>query len=137
MATAGKMNTTLMGVYAATTKIAHANDASVSLSMDARSVTTKDSGGYAEYLEGLRSGTITCGALYADDATYGVNDLMTIYTARSAVTVLFSTEVTGDDHWSASCYITALEINSGGQEDTVSYTATFQITGVITFASVT
>jgi cytochrome c oxidase assembly protein Cox11 len=60
---------------------------------------------------------------------------MTAWSARTALTVKFSTEVSGDYYWEASAYVTSLEVNSG-MEDNVSYSATFELTGAITFDQV-
>ena len=129
------MNGTLLGVYSAGTLIAHATEGSISLSMDTRDATTKDSSGTRDLLEATKSGTISVSALYAEDAAYGVQELMTAWSARTALTVKFSTEVSGDYYWSASAYVTSLEVNSG-MEDNVSYSATFELTGAITYDQV-
>lgn len=135
MATTGIMNGTLLGVYSGSTLIAHATEGSISLSLDTRDATTKDSSGTRDLLEGTKSGTISVSALYAEDAAYGVDDLMTAWSGRSTLTVKFSTEVSGDHFWSADAYVTSVEVNAG-MEDNVTYSATFELTGTITYSSV-
>ena len=135
MATTGIINGTLLGVYAGGTLIAHATEGSISLSMDTRDATTKSSSGYRDLLEGTRSGSISVSALYANDAAYGAGDLMTSFAARSTLVVKFSTEVSGDDYWSATCYMTSLEV-SAATEDNATYSATFEISGTVTFTTV-
>lgn len=135
MATTGIMNGTLLGVYAGSNLIAHATEGSISLSMDTRDATTKGSSGTRDLLEATKSGTISVSALYADDAAYGVSDLMTAWSARTTLEVKFSTEVSGDSYWSANAYITSLEVNAG-MEDNVTYSATFELTGTITYTTV-
>lgn len=134
MPTTGIMNGTLLGVYSASTLIAHATEGSISLNLDTRDATTKDSSGTRDLLEGIKSGTISVSALYAEDAAYGVDDLMTAWSGRSTLVIKFSTEVTGDHFWSASAYVTSLEVNAG-MEDNVSYSATFELTGAITYSA--
>lgn len=134
MPTTGIMNGTLLGVYSASTLIAHATEGSISLNLDTRDATTKDSSGTRDLLEGIKSGTISVSALYAEDAAYGVDDLMTAWSGRSTLAIKFSTEVTGDHFWSASAYVTSLEVNAG-MEDNVSYSATFELTGAITYSA--
>lgn len=134
MPTTGIMNGTLLGVYSASTLIAHATEGSISLNLDTRDATTKDSSGTRDLLEGIKSGTISVSALYAEDAAYGVDDLMTAWSGRSTLEIKFSTEVTGDHYWSASAYVTSLEVNAG-MEDNVSYSATFELTGAITYST--
>lgn len=135
MATAGIMNGTLIGVYAGGTLIAHATEGSISLNLDTRDATTKDSSGTRDLLEGVKSGTVSVSALYADDATYGVDELMSAWSGRSTLTIKFSTEVTGDSYWEASAYVTSLEV-SAGMEDNATYSATFELTGAITYGTV-
>ena len=60
---------------------------------------------------------------------------MTAWSGRSTLTVKFSTEVTGDRYWEASAYVTSLEVNAG-MEDNVTYSATFELTGTITYGTV-
>jgi predicted secreted protein len=103
--------------------------------MDTRDATTKGSSGSRDLLEATKSGTISVSALYADDAAYGVSDLMTAWSARTTLAVKFSTEVSGDSYWSADAYITSLEVNAG-MEDNVTYSATFELTGTITYTTV-
>lgn len=129
------MNGTLIGVYAGGTLIAHATEGSISLNLDTRDATTKDSSGTRDLLEGVKSGTVSVSALYADDATYGVDELMSAWSGRSTLTIKFSTEVTGDSYWEASAYVTSLEV-SAGMEDNATYSATFELTGAITYGTV-
>lgn len=137
MATTGILNTTSLRVYVGGTAVAHATDASISFSMSPRDVTTKDSGGYRELLEGLRQFSLSTSALYAMDAAYGVDDLYTALDDRTQITVRFSTEESGDDYFEGTCYCTSLEISSSGAEDNASYSASFEGTGEPTTTAVT
>ena len=135
MATSGVMNGTLMGIYIGSTLVAHATEGSISLSMDTRDISSKDSAGTRALLEGMKSGSISMSALYAEDAAYGADELYTAMAARTPLAVKFSTEVTGDHFWSASAYLTSLEV-SASTEDNVTYSASFELTGAITYAAV-
>ena len=79
MATTGIMNGTLLGVYVGSTLIAHATEGSISLSMDTRDATSKDSSGTRDLLQATKSGTISASALYAEEAAFGVADLLTAW----------------------------------------------------------
>ena len=139
MATTGKINTTLLRIYTGTapgTAITHSTDASLTFSMATRDATTKDSAGWEEVLEGLRSWEMSGTAMLAWDAANGVDELSTIAIARTATTIRFSTNVTGDTVWSGSGYITSLEKASPGQEETANYSFTFKGTAVLTQATV-
>lgn len=134
MPTLNVINTTLLGVFTSAngttyTRIAHANDASISLNAAVRDITTKDSAGYKEVLEGLREGTISTSGLYAMNDANGAEALHTALQARTTVILRFTTGVTGDKAYKATAYITSLELGSPGQEDNATYSAEFQITG--------
>jgi len=130
MATTGIVNGTAIGVYVGSTKVAHATDGSISINMATRDATTKDSGGWTDRLEGVRSWSITCNALFAYDATYGLSDLFSALNNRSTVTVKFSTEVTGDKAYSGTAYVTSIEANAGTEEN-ATYSVTFEGTGAL------
>ena len=129
------MNGTLMGVYIGSTLIAHSTEGSISLSMDTRDISSKDSAGARALLEGMKSGSISVSALYSEDGAYGADELYTAMQSRLPLAVKFSTEVSGDHFWSASSYLTSLEV-SASTEDNVTFSATFELTGAITYAAV-
>ena len=135
MGTAGVMNGTLMGVYIGSTLIAHSTEGSISLSMDTRDISSKDSAGARALLEGMKSGSISVSALYSEDGAYGADELYTAMQSRLPLAVKFSTEVSGDHFWSASSYLTSLEV-SASTEDNMSFSATFELTGAITYTAV-
>jgi len=128
-------NGTNLGVYIGGTLIAAAQDVSLSLSMETIDITTKDSAGYRELLAGLRSGSMSCNGLidYVDASNKDVTDLYAAWEARTELTLKFSSEITGDTSFSASGFLTSLE-QSGGTEDTATYSATFELTGQVTDA---
>ena len=129
-------NGTNLGVYVDGTIIAAATDCSLSLNMDTIDITTKDSAGYRELLAGLRSGSMSCNGLidYQSSNTDTV-DLVAAWTNRTALTLKFSNELTGDQSYTASGFLTSLE-QSGGTEDTATYSASFELSGVVTPATI-
>lgn len=137
MPTTGKINTTLLAVYAGGTKITHLTGASLSLEHSTRDVTTKDSAGWRQILEGLRSWNISGSGYMAYDATEGTDELDDYLTGRSQVTVMFSTEVTGDTRYTGTAYMTSLSLESPGQEETATHSFEFQGTGALTVEIVT
>ena len=141
MATTGVINTTLMGLMILDTTyktLGHATDASLSMSMEARDITSKSSGGYRALLEGLRSWSISSSAFFAFDASgIDIEFLRAAVIARSPLTVRFGTGVSGDQYAQGSAYLTSVETNSPSAEDNVSYSITLEGTGAITFATLT
>jgi TP901-1 family phage major tail protein len=128
-------NGTELGVYIDSTLIAAATDCSLSLNTETIDITTKDSAGYRELLGGLKSGSISCSGLidYADaDSNKDLADLWTAWEARTVLTLKFqkANESTGDLSFTCGGIITSLE-QSGGTEDTATYSCTFELTGPI------
>ena len=123
-------NGTQLGVYIGGTIIAAAQDVSLSLSMETIDVTTKDSAGFRELLAGLRSGSMSCNGLidYAS-SNKDTLDLWSAFANRSSLTLTFQ-ESTSSTTFSASGFLTSLE-QSGGTEDTATFSATFELTGTI------
>ena len=108
-------------------------EGSISISMETRDITTKDSAGYRELLEGLRSGSISVSGLVDDDGAGGAGGtLFTTLTDRTAVALVFGFDGASDDYnYTCSAFCTSVEV-SAATEDNVSYSATFEITGAIT-----
>jgi predicted secreted protein len=108
-------------------------EGSISINMETRDITTKDSSGYRELLEGVRSGSISVSGLVDDDGSGGAgSDLFGHLDGRSSVSIVFGFDDASDDYnYSCSAFCTSLEV-SAATEDNVTYSATFEITGAIT-----
>ena len=107
-------------------------EGSISINMDMRDITTKDSSGYRELLPGLRSGSISVSGIVDDEGTGGAGG--TLFTALSAQTeqsIVFGLDSTNDYHYTCFGFCSSLEV-SGGTEDNVTYSATFELTRAIT-----
>jgi TP901-1 family phage major tail protein len=127
-------NGTELGVYISDTLIAAAQSVSVSLSLDTIEITTNDSAGWSEFLAGKRGGTMQCDGLLdmVDASNKDVVDLWGAFENRTVLTLKWAkaNPVTGEMALSASGILTSLELSSGS-EDTATYSASFQLTGVI------
>ena len=108
-------------------------EGSISLNLETRDITTKDSSGYRELLEGVRSGSISVSGLVDDDGAGGAGaDLFAVLDGRSTSHIIFGLDAASDDyHYECDAFCTSLEVG-GGTEDNVTYSATFEITGAIT-----
>ena len=108
-------------------------EGSISINMETRDITTKDSSGYRELLEGLRSGSVSVSGLVDDNDAGGAGGtLFTTLSARTAVALVFGFDDVSDDYnYTCNAFCTSLEI-SAGTEDNVTYSASFEITGAIT-----
>lgn len=142
MATTGVFNGTQLVVLVGTEVIAHATSCSLTVSADLPDATTKQSGGWAEEIGGLRSWSITTDGLATVEPTgtsYVVGDIFSALNGRTAVTVKFTTAngntvVAGDLVWSGSAFVESLDITAD-MESPVTYSASFTGTGQLTQAT--
>jgi TP901-1 family phage major tail protein len=138
MPTTGVLNSTLFNIYTGTTpsKVAHCTGVSISLSHEPRETTTKDSGGWSEKLEGLRSWEGSGEGLVAFDDVNGGLALTNSLLNRTPLTVVFTTNQTGDKKYTGQGYVTSLEISSPESEDNVTYSFSITGTGALIEATV-
>jgi TP901-1 family phage major tail protein len=108
-------------------------EGSISISMETRDITTKDSSGFRELLESTRSASISISGLVDDDGAGGAGaDLFAVLNSRATTHVIFGLDGASDDyHYECDAFVTSLEI-SAGTEDNVTYSATLEVTGAIT-----
>jgi TP901-1 family phage major tail protein len=127
------LNGTIFLLKVAGTALADQTEGSISINMETRDITTKDSTGYRELAEGLRSGSISVSGLVDDNDSGGAGGtLFTALDQRQAVALVFGFDDASDDYnYTCNGFCTSLEV-SGGTEDNVTYSATFEITGSIT-----
>ena len=128
-------NGTVYRVSIAGTALPDQTEGSISLSMETRDITTKDSSGFRELMESTRSGSISVSGL-VDDTSSAVPTLMTHFAARSSFAVKFGVDTgTHDDVFEcAAGFVTSIE-TSAGTEDNVTYSATIELSGSITHDS--
>ena len=107
-------------------------ESSISINMETRDITTKDSSGYRELLEGVRSASLSVSGLVDDDGAGGAGaDLFAVLNGRTATHIIFGLDSGDDYHYECDAFCTSLEV-SAATEDNVTYSATFEITGGIT-----
>jgi|15BtaG_2_1085339.scaffolds.fasta_scaffold04581_1 predicted secreted protein len=137
MAQTGILNGTTLLVYVGGTAVAGSRTCSISTSMETREATTKDSAGWAESLEGLRSWSVECDGLYAQDAAYGHEELFALIgPTRTKSTLTFATATSGDTIYRGQAYCTQLDLEAG-VEDSASWTASFTGTAALTKTTLT
>jgi len=118
--------------------IGRATSASLSVSMETRDTTTKDSAGWSEKLEGLKSWSLSGDGL----VTYSItgdfdtpDDLFTLLTNRTLVKVKFGSTTSSEIDYTGDAYLTSYE-QEAGVEENVTFSFAFEGTGVLTQASV-
>ena len=118
--------------------IGRATSASLSVSMETRDVTSKDSAGWQENLEGLKSWSLSGDGLvtYSISGDYETpDDLFTLLSNRTLVKVKFGSATSGEIDYTGDAYLVSYE-QEAGVEENVTYSFGFTGTGVLTQASV-
>ncbi len=118
--------------------IGRATSASLSVSMETRDTTTKDSSGWQENLEGLKAWSLSGDGLvtYSISGDYDTpDDLFTLLSNRTLVKVKFGSETTGEIDYTGDAYLVSYE-QEAGVEENVTYSFGFTGTGVLTQATV-
>lgn len=133
--TAGIINGTLIGIYVAGTKVANATSNDLDLSMALRETTNKDTSGYKTSLGGILSWTCSGEGFFAEDAAYGFDDLFAVWAARTAVTVMISSQVSGDKKYTGSALLINLK-RTAPLEANTTFTVSFEGTGALTEATI-
>jgi predicted secreted protein len=139
MATTGVFNGTNLVVLVGSEVIAHATSCSLSVSADLPDATTKQSGGWAEEIPGLRSWSLTTDGLATVEPTgtnYVVGDIFSALNGRTKLAVKFttangSTAITGDLYWEGDAYVESIDM-TGDMESAVTYSVSFTGTGDLT-----
>jgi TP901-1 family phage major tail protein len=130
MSTVGEsvLNGTKMLLYVGGIAIAGATSHTLSLNMDTRESTNKDSQGWRELLESVRSWTVSGEGLKSFDAAYGHDDLAALYVNRTPVVVKLSTEQSGETYYEGSAFLTSIDADFPN-EDNSTFSFTFEGTG--------
>jgi predicted secreted protein len=134
MATTGVVNSTLLKLRTGGTPTAVGDllDVTLTVNHEPRDVTTKDSGGWRELLEGLRSYSFSCSGLWAFDSTNAGDEMEANVRARTEVAWEMGTGVTGDPKFSGSAFVTSWEAGSPDKESNATYSITLEGNGAYT-----
>lgn len=135
-ASTGINNGTLTCLYYDGAKISHLTTNNVSISQALRDATTKDSAGWEDSLEGLRSAEFSADGFFAENATVGQDEILAdLITTRGTVTARWSSAVGGDMYIEGTCYVTAYN-RSAGKEESETFSVTLKVTGALTLEAV-
>lgn len=111
--------------------LGHTTSCSLSLSNDLPEATTKDSNGFQEVIAGVISGELSFDGLVDYSDTANAIELADYLLARTQITCVFGTAVTGDAIYTAEGYLSSVE-QSAEMESPVSYSGSITLTGAIT-----
>ena len=110
--------------------------ASLSVSMETRDTSNKDSAGWRELLEGQKSWSLSGDGLvtYNIASADGYSDLWGYLTARTKLYVKFGSTTTDEKYYSGQGFLTSLD-QEAGMEDNVTYSFSFEGTAALTEAT--
>jgi len=136
MATTGIVSGTLLRVYVGGSAVAYATSGSFSLSSELRQTVHKDNPGnaWSQGVPSTKSGTISVSAFYSEDGA--ANTYKTFFdalVAETSLTVTWTTDVAGDNLYTASCYVTDLQAEAPVNEN-ATFSATLTVDGQPTTA---
>jgi len=129
-------NGTTLGIYVGGTLVGGATGSSISMSHSLRDATSKDSGGFSESLEGLREWSVEGEGFFAQDATYGYDELFALWQSRGTVTLRFSSETSSELYHEGSAIITELSADAP-VEDSTTFSFSFQGTAALNYKALT
>lgn len=108
-------------------------NASLSISVDLPDATTKDSAGWAEHIQGLRSWEGSFEGLYDPSETYTPKEITDLMVARTDFAMVFepSAQTSGQLSFSGNASFTSFELTSE-MESSMGWSASFTGNGVLT-----
>lgn len=122
-------NGTLVTIYWNGNKIAYGISSGFSINMATRDTTTKDSGGWEEKAEALRSWSASFKAYFDPGASGSAfDDLFADMNTRTSRTVKFTDNTSGQKEYSGTAWITKLD-NSADVEKSMEFSVEFSGTG--------
>ena len=142
MATTGLVNGTLIAIYkdvsGTLTKVANATSSDFELTRDTIDATNKDGGDYKEFLVGLAGWTMNAEGIFEEDGgVTGIStkDLLDDIIAGTPITVIMTSNVSGDLKVSGSAIITSFSWNAP-VNDVSTFSVALQGTGSLTVSTI-
>lgn len=143
MATTGITNGTLIAIYkdisGTLTKIANATSNDFTITKDMIETTNKDSAGAKEYIAGEYGYTMSVEGMFEEDGSVGAliswKEIMTDLLAGTIVTIVMTSNVTGDLKLSGSALFNDLKLTAP-QNAVSTFTASIQGTGALTVSTI-
>lgn len=123
-----KFNGTKVKVLIGATALSNIEDCSLEINSADIDVTDKDSGGWAEFLAGLKDWTITVSGILDFAGVENVDEIVDDIINGVSASIKFSTTITGDSEFAGTGRYNNISI-SAPKEDKVSWSATIRGSG--------
>ena len=127
------MNSTDVVIKVGSELVGKMTSASLSVTMATRDISTKDSAGWMEVLEGQKSWTLSGEGLvvYNNTGKTTPDEIYTLLSNRTAVAIEFGSAATDEKYYAGSGFFTEFSTDAG-VEDNATFSFSFQGTGVLT-----
>ncbi len=127
------MNSTDVVLKVGSELVGKMTSASLSVTMATRDISTKDSAGWMEVLEGQKSWTLSGEGLvvYNQTGKTTPDEIYTLLSNRTAVAIEFGSAATDEKYYAGSGFFTEFSTDAG-VEDNATFSFSFQGTGVLT-----
>lgn len=130
------LNGTNLKLYVDTVLLGHLTSNSLGLSANMIETSSKDTGKYAEFIAGRLTGTVSFEALHYFNATEGYKEMIADIKAGTQVALEITNSNADDYKWTANALLSSLDVDFP-DDDIVSYSGEFQITGEPTYVVIT
>ena len=127
------MNSTDVVIKVGSEIVGKMTSASLSVTMATRDISTKDSAGWMEVLEGQKSWTLSGEGLvvYNNTGKTTPDEIYTLLSNRGVVAIEFGSETTDETYYSGSGFFTEFSTDAG-VEDNATFSFSFQGTSTLT-----
>ena len=127
------MNSTDVVIKVGSELVGKMTSASLSVTMATRDISTKDSAGWMEVLEGQKSWTLSGEGLvvYNNTGKTTPDEIYTLLSNRTAVAIEFGSATTDETYYSGSGFFTEFSTDAG-VEDNATFSFSFQGTSTLT-----
>ncbi len=127
------MNSTDVVLKVGSKFVGKMTSASLSVTMATRDISTKDSAGWMEVLEGQKSWTLSGEGLvvYNNTGKTTPDEIYTLLSTRAVVVIQFGSASSDEKYYTGSGFFTEFSTDAG-VEDNATFSFSFQGTGVLT-----
>lgn len=135
MPSTGAMNGTAILLKVGGVTVAKLKSNSFKVERASIDVSNKDSGGWKESIYGQGSGGFDFDGVFDEAGTWGFDEAYATMIAKTTLTILYSTAVTGDKSYSGTCILKSIT-STAPMEDAVTFSGTLELTGAPTQGTV-
>jgi len=135
MPSTGAMNGTAILLKVGGVTVAKLKSNSFKLERSLIDVSNKSSSGWKESIYGQGSGGFDFDGIFSEDGTWGFDEAYAAMVAKTELTILYTTAVSGDKTYGGTCLLTSIT-TTAPMEDAATFSGSLVITGAPTTGTV-